>query len=121
MPAYQSDFTLSDWRARQRDGNRRRDALRYGYLPPPKEKDCPPKPEDGLCQCCGERPKRSLHLDHCHDIGAFRRWVCNGCNTGAGIMDNPERLEKRAAFLRAHKKKMERIALIKQVHTSVGY
>ena len=32
------------------------------------------------------------------------------------IMDNVERLEKRSAFLRAHEKKMERIALIKAVH-----
>ena len=33
-----------------------------------------------------------------------------------GVMDNVERLEKRIAFLRAHEKKMERIALIKAVH-----
>ena len=33
-----------------------------------------------------------------------------------GIIDNVERLEKRIAFLRAHEKKMERIALIKAVH-----
>ena len=33
-----------------------------------------------------------------------------------GVMDNVERLEKRITFLRAHEKKMERIALIKAVH-----
>jgi hypothetical protein len=31
-------------------------------------------------------------------------------------MDNVERLEKRVAFLKAHEKKMERIAFIKAVH-----
>jgi hypothetical protein len=32
--------------------------------------------------------------------GAFRGWVCNGCNAGYGIMDDIERLEKRIAFLK---------------------
>ena len=32
------------------------------------------------------------------------------------MMDDVERLEKRIAFLRAHEKKMERIALIRAVH-----
>ena len=46
----------------------------------------------------------TFHLDHCHETGAFRGWVCNACNTGRGIMDNIERLEKRIAFLRAFKR-----------------
>jgi hypothetical protein len=66
------------------------------------------------CQCCGESTV-ILHLDHCHETGVFRGWVCNGCNTGAGIMDNVERLEKRIVFLKAHDEKMRRIALIKEV------
>ena len=82
--------------------------------PPPREKHCPPKPEDSLCQCCRE-PVKKFHLDHCHDTGAFRGWVCNPCNTGAGIMDDVERLEKRIAFL----KKTKRIALIRAVHLGV--
>jgi hypothetical protein len=81
----------------------------------PREKDCPPRPEDGLCQCCGE-PVRKFHLDHCHDTGAFRGWVCHACNTGVGKMDDVERLEKRVAFLKAHIEKTKRIALIKAVH-----
>jgi Recombination endonuclease VII len=67
--------------------------------PPPREKDCPPRPNDGLCQCCGE-PTERFHLDHCHETGAFRGWVCSGCNTGHGIMDSVARLEKRVAFLK---------------------
>jgi hypothetical protein len=56
------------------------------------------------------------YLDHCHETGEFRGWVRNACNTGQGIIDNIERLEKRIAFLKAHEKKVERIALIKAVH-----
>jgi len=95
-----------------RDFEREQNAVLGGYKLPPREKDCPPRPEDGLCECCGEPVKR-FHLDHCHETGAFRGWICRACNTGIGIVDNVERLEKRIAFLKAHEKKMERIALIK--------
>jgi hypothetical protein len=99
----------------RRDLGRRSNALKGGYLPPPPERRCPPRPEDDLCECCGE-PAR-LQLDHCH-TGAFRGWVCRACNAGTGIMDDVERLGKRIAFLRAHEKKIERLALIKAVHKS---
>ena len=75
----------------------------HGYLPPPREKHCPPRPSDGLCECC-------------HETGEFRGWVCRACNTGVGMVDEIEHLEKRIAFLKAHEKKVERIALIKAVH-----
>ena len=93
--------------AARRDVGRRWVASLGGYPPPPPEKDCPPRPEDNLCQCCGDSAQ--LLLDHCHDTGAFRGWVCNSCNSGAGIMDNVERLEKRIIFLKAH-------ALIRDTH-----
>jgi hypothetical protein len=100
----------------RRDIGRRSNALKGGYLPPPRERHCPPRPEDDLCECCGE-PAR-LQLDHCHKTGAFRGWVCRACNSGVGIMDSVERLEKRVAFLKAHEKK-ERIALIRKTHLMV--
>ena len=106
---------LESRRRAGRDHARRWQADRDGHAQPPREEECPPRPEDGLCQCCGE-PVKAFHLDHCHDIGAFRGWVCHGCNTGTGIKDNVERLKKRVAFLEAHEKKMERVALIKAVH-----
>ena len=88
-------------RARRRslDIGRRWNAFRGGHFPPPREKHCPPKPPNGLCECCGKLTKK-FHLDDCHDTGAFRGWVCHACNTGTGIMDDVERLEKRIAFLR---------------------
>jgi hypothetical protein len=70
-------------------------------------------PADNLCECCGELAR--LYLDHCHDTGAFRGWVCNSCNTCVGIADNVERLEKRIAF----PKKTAQIALIKKVHYGI--
>jgi hypothetical protein len=86
----------------QRDAKRRKRALRGGYKPPPAEKDCPPKPLDGRCECC-ERPTKRFNLDHCHETGVFRGWVCCGCNMGSGLCDSIERMEKRIAFLkRAH-------------------
>ena len=101
-------------RRKRRDLNCISAARKYGYLPPPREKDCPPKPANGLCECCGERVKR-WHFDHCHETGAFRGWVCRSCNTRG---DDIEQLEKRVAFLKAHKKK-ERIARIRAVHLKV--
>ena len=101
-----------------REESRIREAHRRGYKPPPFEKNCPPRPDDGRCQCCSEPVKgsRGFHLDHCHETGAFRGWVCGGCNTGTGIVDNLERLEKRITFLKAHERRMERLSLIKEVH-----
>jgi hypothetical protein len=110
-----SVMSLEEAEQSVRDYGRRRVARLGGYLPPPPEKECPPRPAGGLCQCCS-KPTTRLHLDHCHETGAFRSWVCNGCNTGHGIMDDIERLEKRIAFL----KKAGRIALIKSVHLGGG-
>lgn len=67
--------------ARDRDSIRAHVAREARIAPPPLEKDCPPRPDDGLCQACG-RPvgKFKLHMDHDHDTGAFRAWVCQSCN-----------------------------------------
>ena len=47
----------------------------------------PTRPNPGLCECCGKpqkQAKRALHIDHCHDTGMFRGWLCHHCNTGLG-------------------------------------
>jgi hypothetical protein len=72
-----------------------------GYAAPPLEKDCPPRPRDGLCDSCLNPPKRraALVMDHDHVTGAFRGWICDGCNSGwsrAGISDDPVELRRRA-------------------------
>ena len=106
---------LESERRTSQDNGRRRQARLRGYLPPPREKHCPPRPSDGLCECCGG-PTKKFYLDHCHETGEFREWVCRACNTGVGMVDEIEHLEKRIAFLKAYEKKVERIALIKAVH-----
>lgn len=40
-----------------------------------------------VCECCGRPPcgkNKTLHLDHNHDTGKFRGWLCFDCNTGIG-------------------------------------
>src|ERR1019366_10571713 len=41
--------------------------------------DFPPPPKDGQCQCCGT--PATLHLDHDHETGVFRGYLCHYCNT----------------------------------------
>src|SRR5690606_973341 len=45
----------------------------------------PTRAEPALCECCGQLPgKKSLAVDHCHETGKFRGWLCTNCNTGIG-------------------------------------
>ncbi len=45
-------------------------------------------------------------FDHDHDTGLPRAWLCGGCNKGIGHLgDDPERVERAAAYLRRHKGK----------------
>ncbi|MBA4105613.1 MAG: hypothetical protein C0485_07620 [Pirellula sp.] len=46
---------------------------------------------DGHCQCCGRQEsefQRRLSMDHCHQTGNFRGWLCHGCNMCAGQMQD---------------------------------
>jgi Recombination endonuclease VII len=60
--------------------------------------------QGGCCAICGsDKPygKGRFHVDHCHDTGVVRGILCHPCNTSIGTLgDNPERLEKAAAYLR---------------------
>ena len=60
-----------------------------------------PVPEH--CECCGSKLEggRKTHLDHCHETGAFRGWLCNQCNMGIGALgDSIEGLERAIAYLK---------------------
>lgn len=84
--------------ARTRDAGRRKAARDRGYHPGPREKECAPRPPDGLCDCC-LTPVKQFVFDHCHRTGVFRGWICSGCNTGHGMSDDIERLQARIDFL----------------------
>lgn len=59
-----------------------------------------PCPE--LCENCEQPPgKRGMHLDHDHDTGAFRGWLCGRCNMGLGALgDSIATIERILAYLR---------------------
>lgn len=43
----------------------------------------------GLCAACGCSSK--LHLDHDHDTGKVRGYLCSGCNTHEGMTGSGDR------------------------------
>ena len=47
------------------------------------------------------KPKTVWTLDHCHETGEFRGWICNYCNMMLSRADDdPTVLERGAAYLR---------------------
>ena len=54
---------------------------KYRGLPDPTR----PYPTDGLCEGCGcEVSMGSWNLDHDHETGLFRGWLCKNCNLAEG-------------------------------------
>lgn len=45
------------------------------------KKNAPPKPD--VCDCC-RKPTTVFILDHDHETGLFRGWLCRNCNHGIG-------------------------------------
>lgn len=53
---------------------------------------------DQPCALCGS--VKAIKLDHCHDSGALRGWLCHSCNVGLGFLrDDPALLAKAIAYL----------------------
>lgn len=56
---------------------------------------------DGVCQICGEDKK--LALDHDHNTGNIRGFLCNNCNMGIGkFRDNTDLLKKAIDYLKSN-------------------
>ena len=73
----------------------------------------PPNPETYICPAC-DRSKEQLRgwrkkgspfvLDHCHETGKFRNYICQYCNNSVGYAnENPDILRKQAEYLERHK------------------
>lgn len=66
-------------------------------------------PEDHHCPICNLTGSQIEHrggrsagfvLDHCHETGKFRGWLCQTCNRGLGSFgDSAERLRKAIDYL----------------------
>jgi hypothetical protein len=79
------------------DGNRRHNARAHGHALPPLERDCPPPPADGRCDCCVRHMGRTrLHLDYDRLTGAFRGWTCHSC---CFLGSDRDRLQNRLDYL----------------------
>lgn len=55
-----------------------------------------------LCECCGRPPgnKKGMQLDHCHETGAFRGWLCFRCNVAiGGLGDNLKGVMRAVRYL----------------------
>ena len=55
----------------------------------------------GHCFLCGSAEShKKLHMDHDHETGEFRGWLCNKCNQAIGLMqDSPEIAFRVAIYL----------------------
>ncbi len=83
----------------------------------------PTRPEPARCEFCGKtqprtrwRRRAGLRLDHCHETGAFRAWLCTRCNNmaGAGVADILERI-RLIGFLGAAYSTATRARIAKQL------
>lgn len=60
------------------------------------------RPRGDSCECCDKVTSR-LVLDHNHDSGLFRGWLCHTCNTGIGKLgDSLEGLERALRYLESN-------------------
>ncbi len=58
-----------------------------------------PKPNPGPCPICGKHVEKWI-LDHCHETGRFRAYICDSCNLGLGkFNDDVEIIKKAIAYL----------------------
>jgi hypothetical protein len=61
------------------------------------------KTHDGFCDLCGGPPignRKRLSVDHCHETGVFRGFLCGMCNSGLGYFkDSPDVLRRAASYV----------------------
>ena len=58
------------------------------------------KTQDGRCAVCGvSYLEQDLDLDHCHESGRVRGFLCHGCNILVGHLENTDRKKKALEYL----------------------
>lgn len=61
------------------------------------------KEQNGKCSICGKEMTKPF-LDHCHETGKVRDFLCPTCNTGIGLFnDNTELLTSAILYIKKHK------------------
>ncbi len=61
----------------------------------------PTRPAPAVCECCLRAHPRTLNLDHCHETGIFRGWLCWDCNSSIGKLgDSVPALENALSYLK---------------------
>lgn len=90
-----------EWHARNREKSRKKSRAYHAASRARLGLPAPTRPEPSHCECCGGKGKRALALDHCHETGAFRGWLCDGCNTSIGRLgDSIEGVQRALDYLR---------------------
>lgn len=54
------------------------------------------KNQNGACAVCGKKPKKRLHVDHCHATKAIRGLLCQKCNQALGLFQDDLRVLQKA-------------------------
>lgn len=84
-------------------------AEKSGWLPCSASEEEIESAFTGKCDVCGVPEKEcrtNLVMDHCHETGAFRGWLCHACNLSAGMLkESHEVADKLAKYLRGNSKK----------------
>lgn len=87
------------WRDANRERNREKLAI---YNRNRKGLPQPTRPKPLTCEACDGGPNGTggLHLDHDHETGAFRGWLCSKCNTGIAMLgDTAQGVSNAVAYL----------------------
>jgi hypothetical protein len=84
-----------DRKTRRREATRRWHAKKFGYT------ECtvfPPPPADNKCSICHR--EAPVALDHDHETGRFRGYLCRECNMGLGKLgDTVEAIRRVLQYL----------------------
>jgi len=55
-----------------------------------------------VCDGCGREMGDKIRIDHCHDTGKFRGFLCGNCNLILGLSrDDPKVLERLTSYLKS--------------------